>query len=281
MPPSGTRLAEAPPIRPAATHLLPSCRLVGPWQMAIDHWMLEQGQPALRLYRWQRPTLSVGWHQRSLPPHWLSLAEAGHLDLVRRPSGGQAVLHGGDLSYALVWPDPPRGRRQAYAQACRWLQAAFEQLGQPLHFGTAAATQASPDCFASSTAADLVHAHGAKRIGSAQLWRAGRLLQHGSIQLAPDRQLWQQLFDAAAPDLPPLPASDLALESLLLKAAAAHLPLPVAICAPLRAAELAPLAQRLASYRWPGGTVGGNSVGGNSPEASMPRTTWGSASPSG
>ena len=80
------------------------------------------------------------------------------------------------------------------------------QMGQPLAFGNAPASLAGSNCFASSTAADLVHADGSKRIGSAQLWRGGRLLQHGSIQLEVDRQLWGEVFRGPAPALAPLPA---------------------------------------------------------------------------
>jgi lipoate---protein ligase len=256
-----------------STRLLPAYRLGGAWQMAIDHWLLERGEPALRLYTWSRPTLSLGFHQRRMPRHWLDLAAAGRIDLVRRPSGGQAVLHGGDLTYALVWPDPPTNRQLAYADACAWLCQAFAELGEPLRFGSAPASLAGSNCFASSTAADLIQADGSKRIGSAQLWRAGRLLQHGSIQLAVDGPLWRELFRSEPPALQPLAASPRQLEALLLTAASQWLPLPPAVPRPLLGAELAELAERLDRYSL-GGPV-------SSPEASMVRTTWGSASPRG
>ena len=68
------------------------------------------------------------------------------------------------------------------------LQEAFAALGQPLRFGGDGPRQAQArsSCFASGTAADLVHLDGAKRIGSAQLWRGPALLQHGSLLLQPD-----------------------------------------------------------------------------------------------
>jgi lipoate-protein ligase A len=245
----------APPL-PEGCRLLPSCRLGGAWQMAIDGWLLEAGQPALRFYRWARPTLSLGRHQRRLRPLWQQLAAAGELELVRRPSGGQAVLHGGDLTYALVWPGAPADRTLAYRLACGWLQQAFADLDLPLRFGDQPAGLAAASCFATSTAADLVHAPeagvavGAKRIGSAQLWRRGTLLQHGSIQLQPDSRLWQQLFDQPPPPLPPLGLDPDALEAQLLAAAERHLPLPAPLrVSPLRAWELAVLVPRLADYR--------------------------------
>jgi lipoate-protein ligase A len=195
------------------------------------------------------------------------------VELVRRPSGGQAVLHGGDLTYALVWPDPPSNRQQAYRQACLWLKQAFVQLGQPLQFGSAPASLAQSSCFASSTAADLVQANGVKRIGSAQLWRSGRLLQHGSIQLAVDGDLWRALFHSEPPLLAPLPATAQELQLLLLESAARHLPLPPVVERPLRATELAAVSADLNSYRV--------EVAESSPEATMARTTWGRARPSG
>jgi lipoate-protein ligase A len=206
---------------------IPPLQADGSSQMAIDGWMLEQlaagAAPMLRLYRWQRPTLSLGRHQSRLEPHWPALQRAGLIDLVRRPSGGRAVLHAGELTYALAWRPPSQRRQEAYGLSCRWLQAAFEALGLPLQFGSVAAAQAGSraSCFASGTAADLVHANGAKRIGSAQLWRGPALLQHGSILLAPPAALWQEVFGEAPPALPALPPElhAAALEGLLRQAA--------------------------------------------------------------
>jgi len=197
--------------------------------MALDRWMLQRlvlgDGPMLRLYRWSRPTLSLGAHQHHLEPHWPRLAEAGVLDLVRRPSGGRAVLHAGELTYALVCrPDGPN-REWAYRQACAWLLQAFASLGHPLGFGRTSPAQAQrrSSCFASATAADLVEASGAKRIGSAQYWRGPALLQHGSLLLRPDPQLWQQVFGVAPPPLAPLRANDHQLEAALHRAATDHL----------------------------------------------------------
>lgn len=198
---------------PHGLHWLPPCSLSGSWQMAIDAWLLERisqgerGGPLLRFYRWSGPTLSLGRHQRTLDPRWLRLAMEGRLTLVRRPSGGSAVLHGGDLTYALIWPDPPRRRREAYHLSCLWLQEAFAAMGQPLEFGDSPCRADQPNCFASSTAADLVHGNGQKRIGSAQFWKRGCLLQHGSVAIEPDGVLWEAVFDSPAPSLPTLPWS--------------------------------------------------------------------------
>lgn len=210
---------------PHGLHWLPPCTLSGPWQMAIDAWLLERisqgerGGPLLRFYFWSRPTLSLGRHQKTLEPNWLRLAAEGRLTLVRRPSGGAAVLHGGDLTYSLIWPDPPRRRREAYHLCCLWLQEAFAAMGQPLDFGDSPARLDQANCFASSTAADLMHANGQKRIGSAQLWKRGCLLQHGSVAIEPDGALWEAVFDSPAPCLPTLPWAGEQLMTHLLGAA--------------------------------------------------------------
>jgi lipoate-protein ligase A len=197
--------------------------------MALDNLLLDQAiaargpQACLRLYSWSGPWLSVGYHQRHLPASWLALAEQGQIGLVRRPSGGRAVLHGGSLTYALIQPNPAGDRRQAYRDHCRWLQRAFVEMGLPLSFGTARAAADSGNCFARASAADLVHSNGAKRIGSAQLWRRGALLQHGSLLIDPPRDLWWQLFEEAPPELPALPEGGADLVARLHRAAEADL----------------------------------------------------------
>ena len=216
---------------PSAVRWIPTHTLPGPWQMAIDGQLLDQARAdpragaVLRLYRWSRPTLSLGFHQKTLPSHWQELAMAGAIDLVRRPTGGRAVLHGGDLSYALIWPEARGPRARIYGRCCGWLCRAFGDLGLPLRPGRSAPSRDRSSCFATSTGADLIHSDGSKRIGSAQLWRGGCLLQHGSIQLTPPAALWERIFNEAPPKLPPLPLEIDDLESLLLRSAARCLPL--------------------------------------------------------
>ena len=239
--PSPLQLDQAPP----GLRLIPTLELEGCRQMAIDAWLLEHSldpgvvaTPVLRFYRWSRPTLSLGFHQDRIAPHWHHLAAEGQLQLVGRPSGGRAVLHAGELTYALIWPAAPSRRRQAYEQACDWLRQGFAAIGLPLEFGSAPATHQAAGCFASSTTADLIHPCGAKRIGSAQLWRRGHLLQHGSILLDPPAELWWQVFGSAPPALPRLPVSGLELEQVLRRSARQHLPFAGTI--PWQNRELSP-----------------------------------------
>ena len=189
---------------PATGRLLPTEQADGHTQMALDAWLLKRSEgPALRFYRWEGPWLSLGRHQRQWPEHWDDLARRGRLSLVRRPSGGRAVLHAGGLTYALIWPDAPRRRQEAYRQACQWLIEGFQELGLPLHFGGEPADAEANNCFASATVADLVDPSGLKRVGSAQRWQNGRLLQHGEILLDPPADLWDDVFGEPAPAAAP------------------------------------------------------------------------------
>ena len=264
-----------------AARWIPPLRLSGASQMAIDEGLLEAAvaagalaSPTLRFYLWRRPTLSLGYHQRQLPERWRPALARGSVDLVRRPSGGRAVLHAGELTYALIWPQAPQRRSEAYRQACQWLQVAFAEMGQPLVFGSQAASRERSSCFASSTAADLVHSDGAKRIGSAQLWRSGCLLQHGSILVAPPAALWRELFDHDPPALPSLPRSGGELVAQLRRCAEQHwsaLSSQALELRPLGPAERTEIRRRRDHYRLPLEAWEGRGV--TSPEATMPRAT--------
>ena len=209
--------------------------------MALDRWMLQQllagGRPMLRLYRWSVPALSLGRHQQRWPSQWREEA----VELVRRPSGGRAVLHAGELTYALAFTPQTRDREAVYRHCCQWLQQALANAGEPLQFGQAspAAAAQRSSCFATATAADLVTARGAKRIGSAQLWHGPALLQHGSLLLDPPAALWQRLFQADPPALAPLPWGREALEQQLREAAEEHLCTEGLISEPLSPEEWA------------------------------------------
>ena len=192
--------------------VLPELVVQGAWQMTLDYWLLKTVDagalgPVLRFYHWPWPCLSLGRHQRSTPARWDALAQQGHLELVRRPSGGSAVLHGGGLTYALVLPRAMVSGRtgvERYRFCCRWLQRVFAQLGHPLVFGQDPASQdparrTGGHCFDRATAADLVGADGNKCIGSAQRRSRRALLQHGEIALRPAHPvLWRQVFGHGA-----------------------------------------------------------------------------------
>lgn len=169
--------------------------------MQIDAWLLEHHRQGLhpstlRFYSWSPPALSVGYHQRHIPPHWHSLTWQGKpIELVRRPTGGRAVLHLGDLTYALVTSGVADDRTTGYRHLCEFLIQGWRSLGVDLHYGQARRLYVhKANCFEVATNADLVTTDGIKLIGSAQLRRGSAILQHGSIRLAPDPELVAYVF---------------------------------------------------------------------------------------
>ena len=186
---------------PEIWRLIPLHEGTGAKHMAIDSWLLDQHvkglQPScLRFYTWRSPTISLGYHQRQFPAHWNTLHwQSQPIDLVRRPTGGRAVLHQGDLTYALITSGFKGSRRDVYRQLCQFLIEGWRALGVKLAFGEAGRGYIhNPNCFGSVTAADLVMENGYKLIGSAQVYRDGCVLQHGSMRLQPDSKLFEKVF---------------------------------------------------------------------------------------
>jgi lipoate---protein ligase len=188
--------------------LIPPLEAAGSVQMAIDAWLLEQHRqgalpPTLRFYTWSPAAISLGYHQRQIPDHWQHLQWQGQpLDLVRRATGGRAVLHQGDLTYALITSGWTGHRLQVYQSLCEFLIVGWRSLGIDLHFGQAGHGYIhNPNCFGTATGADLVMADGTKLIGSAQLYRDRAILQQGSMPLHMDADLFRQVF-GSEPALP-------------------------------------------------------------------------------
>ena len=172
--------------------------------MAIDSWLLEQHRlglhpPTLRFYRWLPVAISLGFHQQRYPEPWKSLVWNDQpVELVRRPSGGRAVLHQGDLTYAVIASGFSGSRTQAYREICAFLISGWRALGVELTYGEAGRGYIhNPNCFGTATGADLVTPDGVKLVGSAQLRRDRAILQHGSMQLTTDPGLFHQVFGTA------------------------------------------------------------------------------------
>ena len=205
---------------PDCWRLVPLYEGTGAEQMAIDSWLLDQHvkglQPScLRFYTWRSPTISLGYHQQQFPAHWNSLHWQGQpVNLVRRPTGGRAVLHQGDLTYALITSGLKGSRREVYRQLCQFLIEGWQALGVKLSFGEAGRGYIhNPNCFGSATAADLVMKNGYKLIGSAQVYRDGCVLQHGSMRLQPNSELFEEVFGEKI-ERPNLPRSLQAKDSM-------------------------------------------------------------------
>ena len=262
--------------------LIPAVAGQGPEHMAFDALLLEQCQntnnpgPVLRFYLWKGPWLSLGRHQTPRSTQWLDLVRNGRLNMVRRPSGGGAVLHGGGLTYALIWPHAPRQRREAYRRANAWISTGLARLGLELQQGEDPALAESQNCFASATSADLVDPSGHKRIGSAQFWQRGHLLQHGEIPLAPPQQLWEDVFATAPPCWQPTAPSAASVEAALTEAIAELWPGLRWCVTPMSYGEQQLVTERAADY-----VITDSSVSSNNPEARMDVTAWRSGKPKG
>jgi lipoate-protein ligase A len=160
--------------------------------MAADTFLLDHAQqPTLRLYAWERPCLSLGYAQR-----W---SREVPVELVRRPSGGRAVLHHHEITYAIALPQYCGSLSQVYHQlTALWLQTlrpidprvSQQEQNQP--------SLAHPSCYQLTQRGEICLA-GQKWIGSAQVRRAGRLLQHGSIPTGIDKTLFEALLPGSRP----------------------------------------------------------------------------------
>jgi lipoate-protein ligase A len=170
----------------------------GAWNMAVDEAILESVQqdaamPTLRLYAWQPACLSLGYAQPYRDANIEGLAQNGW-QIVRRPTGGRAILHTDELTYSVIAPlDEPRvagGVLESYRRLSQALVAALRRLGLPAQadreYALPQDAQVSgPVCFEVPSNYEIT-VEGKKLIGSAQARRKEGVLQHGSLPLYGD-----------------------------------------------------------------------------------------------
>lgn len=185
---------------------IPWIEASGKVQMAMDKWLLQQHQqknhpPTLRFYSWSPAAISLGYHQHRYPENWHNLTWEGiPLELVRRPTGGRAVLHQGDLTYMVVTSGIKGTSLEVYQKICEIVRQGWRSLGIELNYGTAGRGYIhNPNCFGTATGADLVTPTGEKLIGSAMFKQGEAILQHGSMALSPNPELFTQVFGIQAP----------------------------------------------------------------------------------
>ncbi len=173
-------------------------------QMAFDLNSLDQtiSNPkiifSLRFYYWTGDWVSIGYHQKGIPRHWEKLLSNKEIKIVRRPSGGGAVLHSGGITYALTFKKTYY-KILNYEMVNNWLIKSFRELGLNLQNGNLRKSIIKTNCFGTSLISDLIDQDGFKRIGSAQYHKKGAFLQHGEIQTNPSKDLWFKLFKEEAP----------------------------------------------------------------------------------
>ncbi|MBF0291683.1 MAG: lipoate--protein ligase family protein [Nitrospinae bacterium] len=164
----------------------------GRWNMGVDSTLLECATtPVLRLYGWDKPTLSIGYAQKPETDVNLAFLEAENIPLVRRPTGGRAILHWDELTYAVVIPSHSKffgSLPEMYATIALPIRNALTSLGLSLDDGgRAAGIRNNPCCFATRLGHEI-SVNGKKIVGSAQRRLKTAALQHGSIVLSIDAE---------------------------------------------------------------------------------------------
>lgn len=168
----------------------------GAWNMAVDEAILSaviagDSPPTLRFYGWNPPCLSLGHGQPASDADFNQLHTSGW-DVVRRPTGGKAILHTDELTYSLALPqNHPLAQGSivdSYRRISSGLMAGLNLLG-----ATIQADKRADDtkitgavCFETPSHYEITVLDGRKLVGSAQLRRRGGVLQHGTLPLTGD-----------------------------------------------------------------------------------------------
>ncbi len=175
--------------------------------MAVDEALLtnyQQGnaQPTVRVYRWQPACVSLGYFQRWSDVNHAARQACG-VEVVRRLTGGRAILHGDELTYSVVVSEEQLGTRGVLAtfrHLSEGVVAGLARLGITAELKALAEPrprEAEANCFAAVARCDLV-CDGRKLVGSAQLRRIGTVLQHGSLPLSFDHAAATELLPGAS-----------------------------------------------------------------------------------
>jgi lipoate-protein ligase A len=209
---------DAPPFAGAALkgrwRLFHTPAQSGAVNMAIDHALMARarrtGESVLRVYTWSAPTLSLGRHQSARGRVNPDAARELGVSLVRRPTGGRALLHHREVTYsvtaALARDDSVR---TWYASINTVLLRALRALGvnaEPATVSGRTPLPATASCFVRPDDGEIT-VGGRKLVGSALLRQESALLQHGSILLDDDQPMLNALLPAD--ELRPAPAGTL------------------------------------------------------------------------
>ena len=176
----------------------------GQENMQIDSdlldWAIENNyQDAIfRLYGWSPACISLGRNQKD---DFVDekLVKDCNIDVVRRLTGGRALLHDNELTYSFICPVNylKNGENvvESYKEISQYLIDKLETIGIHTEFGAQKAVKTKFDyCMLISTGADLCY-QGKKLIGSAQCRKNGYILQHGSILMDYNKELLEKIFN--------------------------------------------------------------------------------------
>ncbi len=196
----------------------------GPYNMALDEALFrhygKDRDPVLRFYAWDIPTVSLGYFQRS--DIFGAYFGSPHTGLVRRMTGGRAVIHHLELTYSITagYDDVFAGSKLtgSYHIIAKMFKKAFARLGINIEVAESAGRSNSPNCFDAASLYEIT-LDGTKIIGSAQYRDADKFIQHGSIVLDIDYPIWSEVYGAGEDSLKNRFRGINAISGLTLKAA--------------------------------------------------------------
>lgn len=183
--------------------IIPYETRTGKENMQIDSDLLdfaiknELKEPIFRLYGWEPACVSLGRNQKDDFLDY-ELLKSKNIDVVRRLTGGRALLHDNEVTYSFICPESflQNGSHivSSYKEISQILIDKFKKLGIDLDFGASKPIKTGFDyCMLISTGADLCYKE-KKLIGSAQCRSHGYILQHGSILYDYDKNLLEEIF---------------------------------------------------------------------------------------
>ena len=182
----------------------------GPGNMALDHALMSRarktGESVFRVYSWDAPVLSLGRNQRAVGVYDDHELGRRGITVVRRPTGGRALLHHREITYSVTSPvSGNEGLTAAYDRINLLLLDALTALGVSAAVAAPVSPSRTPTavpCFAEPALGEIV-VRDRKLVGSAQWRDEGALLQHGSIIVEDDQSLIPFLMRDPASTTPP------------------------------------------------------------------------------
>lgn len=170
--------------------------LQGSMNMAVDEYLFrsleDEPHTYLRFYRWERPTVSLGYSQKILKVADVDYCRKKGIDIVRRMTGGKLVLHHKEVTYSLCSSDSrtfSSTLSESYRLISEGLMRGLEKMGLKPYLADAAPkfySRGNLPCF-SYPARNEIEVEGRKIVGSAQKRVGNKFLQHGSIPLEEDQ----------------------------------------------------------------------------------------------
>lgn len=174
------------------------------FNMAVDEVLMnlcEQNcEPILRIYSWEPCAVSLGYFQKLEKAVNIDECKRQNIDIVRRLTGGRAVIHHNEITYSVIIPqsyeEMPPSIAGSYKFLCEGIIAGLKNIGIEASLDSGKRKQpikGSAVCFDSPSMNEIVH-EGKKLVGSAQVRKNQILLQHGSIPISIEPEKYKSLL---------------------------------------------------------------------------------------